>query len=180
MTQIADSFRQLEDSIDDIAKGSTLNAEESREISDAMNNVNAFAENLKEALATINTYLDKLTENNAQVIAISSQTNLLALNASIEAARAGEAGKGFAVVAEEIKELASSSKLAADDSNQNNSDIHDSVQELLKNADRLIEIVASVNDRAQNLAQASSEASESIDNVNQLTAAAKQALEDLV
>ena len=180
VTQIADSFRQLEDSIDDIAKGSTLNAEESREISDAMNNVNAFAENLKEALATINTYLDKLTENNAQVIAISSQTNLLALNASIEAARAGEAGKGFAVVAEEIKELASSSKLAADDSNQNNSDIHDSVQELLKNADRLIEIVASVNDRAQNLAQASSEASESIDNVNQLTAAAKQALEDLV
>jgi methyl-accepting chemotaxis protein len=49
------------------------------------------------------------------VSSIADQTNLLALNAAIEAARAGDAGRGFAVVAEEVRKLAASSQLAADD-----------------------------------------------------------------
>ncbi|MEF2145340.1 MAG: HAMP domain-containing methyl-accepting chemotaxis protein [Desulfovibrionaceae bacterium] len=44
---------------------------------------------------------------------IAFQTNLLALNAAVEAARAGRHGKGFAVVAEEVRNLASRSAKAA-------------------------------------------------------------------
>lgn len=47
--------------------------------------------------------------------AIAEQTNLLSLNASIEAEKAGDHGRGFAVVAREIRRLADTAALGAQD-----------------------------------------------------------------
>jgi methyl-accepting chemotaxis protein len=76
-------------------------------------------------LAVVSRRIDKIVEAIANV---SIQTNMLAVNGSIEAARAGEFGKGFAVVATDIRNLARDSA---------------------ENADRIKDLVKSVQDQIQ-------------------------------
>ena len=82
--------------------------------------------------------IDELTNN---ILSIASQTNLLALNASIEAARAGEAGKGFAVVAEEIRQLADSSRVTANDIQNISAYVMEAVERLSTNAENMLKFI---------------------------------------
>lgn len=81
---------------------------------------------------------DSITLLTDDILSIASQTNLLALNASIEAARAGEAGKGFAVVAEEIRQLADSSKNAANNIQTISADVVKAVHQLAENSNEML------------------------------------------
>ena len=177
---INENFDSLLNSLAQIEKSSADNSHQTRRITEAMQEVDDFARNLKDTISTIDGYLEKLGANNADVIAISTQTNLLALNASIEAARAGEAGKGFAVVAEEIKNLAENSKTTADDSNKNNNDIKESIDRLIAESEHLNDIIDNVNKRTEKLVAAAGETTESIRNMKTMTTEVEHTLKQVL
>ena len=152
LSGVNEHFETLRDSIREMADGNNTNAEETSSISADVNNVSDFCQNLDESMASILASLEELSANNDRVVQIASQTNLLALNASIEAARAGEAGKGFAVVANQINQLAASSRETAEGSSENNSQMRTAIEKIVADTKNLVEIVAGVNDKTQNLA----------------------------
>lgn len=85
--------------------------------------------------------VEKIQELTEDILSISSQTNMLALNASIEAARAGEAGKGFAVVAEQIRKLADESRNIANDIQDINLIVTESVTSLTGSSKKFLDYV---------------------------------------
>ncbi len=180
LKKINESFGDIDRSIESIKQATVDNAVQSGNISDAMKEIDKWANTLKESLNTISGYIDRLDSNNRQVIAISTQTNLLSLNASIEAARAGETGRGFSIVAEEIKSLAESSGKAVADSNRNNMDIRELVTKLLDEAEKLRDVISSVDSDTGTLVRSITEEASSVDVVMDVSNHVKDELEKML
>ena len=176
IAEVNNDFISLDNSISEMAAGNTNNGKESSGISASMADVVSFCDELKKALTGIQDLLVKLEENNSEITNVAEETNLLALNASIEAARAGESGRGFAIIAENIKKLADLSKDTASDSDSNKGQIQGAITELLENAEKLIEIIDSVNVRVTNLAASTEEIAASADMVSDISSDLKDKL----
>ncbi len=132
--------------------------------------------------------ISKASEQTQKIIKtideVAFQTNLLALNAAVEAARAGEAGAGFAVVAEEVRNLARRSAESAKDT----AGLIESTVKKVKdgavlvdrtNAEfsRVLDSAAKAAELVGEIAAASREQSQGIDQVNKAVAEMDKVIE---
>ena len=133
----------------------------------------AVMEQVVSTMNDINASSRKIVDITSVIDGIAFQTNILALNAAVEAARAGEQGRGFAVVASEVRNLAQRSAAAAkeikvliDQSVHNIQLGTELVERAGSTMSTLVENVHQVTQIVGEIAVASREQSEGIDQVN--------------
>ena len=163
--------------ISSVVKQNSDNAVEASKLSKECNNTatsgNGTVIEMDDAMKKIFESSGKIADIIKLIEGIAFQTNLLALNAAVEAARAGEHGRGFAVVAEEVRNLAQRSSSAAKDITTL---ITDSVKkaengtELVKQTKSVFSSVVTqvkkVTDLVNEIATASAEQSNGIDQIS--------------
>lgn len=132
----------------DLANQTRLSAEAgsngTREMNQVIDAIAASSDDMKSAMDAVKSSNDEVSKIIKTIDEIAFQTNILALNAAVEAARAGEAGMGFAVVADEVRNLAQKSASAARVTSEK---IQDSVQRTLQG----VRVSEKVNENLKNV-----------------------------
>jgi len=179
-TEQAAGLEETSSSLEEMSSMTKQNAENAGQANilaaDARKAAEGGAASMRRMIEAINE-IQKSSDETARILKvideIAFQTNLLALNAAVEAARAGEAGKGFAVVAEEVRNLAMRSAEAA----KNTADmIEESVrnsrngvtisEEVRQALDGIVSGISKTTDLVGEIAAASQEQAQGIDQVN--------------
>ncbi|GHT41503.1 hypothetical protein FACS189443_3380 [Planctomycetales bacterium] len=180
-TESAASLEEITASMGEIGGQTNKNAQSANEANRLAKDANDSAASGQEMMKKLIESMALITKNSQDVQKvikviddISFQTNLLALNAAVEAARAGAHGKGFAVVAEEVRNLASRSAKAANETTQmienNSKQINEGAEIMTETAEMLNAIVEQSQKVAAlvgDIAKASGEQAQGVSQVSQ-------------
>jgi methyl-accepting chemotaxis protein len=116
----AASLEETSASLEELSSMTRQNADHATEANKLMGETRGIVERAGRSMDQMTESMSEISEAGREIgkiiktiDEIAFQTNLLALNAAVEAARAGEAGAGFAVVADEVRNLAQRSAEAA-------------------------------------------------------------------
>jgi methyl-accepting chemotaxis protein len=173
LEETAASMEQLSSTVKQNADSAKQANQLAAAASDTASRGGATVSEVVSTMSAISASSVKISDIVSVIDGIAFQTNILALNAAVEAARAGEQGKGFAVVAAEVRTLAQRSAQAA---KEIKTLIEDTVQKISQgsgSAERagstMQEIVSSVQrvtDIMGEIAAASAEQADGIEQVN--------------
>ena len=176
----ASSLEEVAASMEQMTGTTAQNASNAQLTNQLTQDANKHAENgvrvVRNAVQAMNE-IDSSSKKIADIIKvideIAFQTNMLALNAAVEAARAGEQGRGFAVVASEVRNLAGRSATAAkeikvliEDSVAKVENGAGLVNESGRSLEEIVNSVKKASVMATEIAEASKEQSEGIEQVN--------------
>ena len=153
-TEQASAVEQLSSTVDSVAEETGKNAESIKSAVESMHTTlkkieesNAYMERMLESMNSIGQTSNRIRTVIKLIDDIAFQTNILALNAAVEAARAGQYGKGFAVVAAEVKNLATKSADAANQTSELIGSSIKSVEEGVKIAKNTADALSDVSDK---------------------------------